>query len=301
MIGCVTRPEAVLLAANCMYATSYAATRLTLDEVGPATLAWLRLAIGALVLLPLARAHPEGPTPAPMSTGDRWRVAWMGILGFAGAVGLSHWGIARSTATNAALLITVEPIALIVLSPVLLGERLRRREQIGAAAALAGAGLVVVNGVPGVTHVFAPHWRGDLLLVLAGLAYASYSLLGRGVLMRHSPTAVTAWSILAGAIAMLPPAALEWAHAGSPRVTASAVIGTLYLALVVTALGYLAWNYALQRVSAPRAAIFLNVQPLVGALLGVLWLGEKLTRFTLAGGALILIGLWLTVNPRSAR
>ena len=301
MIGRVTRPEAVLLAANCMYATSYAATRLTLDEVGPATLAWLRLAIGALVLVPLARARPEGPAPAPMSTGDRWRVAWMGILGFAGAVGLSHWGIARSTATNAALLITVEPIALIVLSPVVLGERLRRREQIGAAAALAGAGLVVVDGVPGVTHAFAPHWRGDLLLVLAGLAYASYSLIGRGVLMRHSPTDVTAWSILAGAGAMLPAAAFEWAQAGWPPVTASAVTGTLYLALVVTALGYLAWNYALQRVSAPRAAIFLNLQPLVGALLGVLWLGEAFTRFTMAGGGLILMGLWLTVKPRGAR
>jgi drug/metabolite transporter (DMT)-like permease len=300
MIGRVTRPEAVLLAANCMYATSYAATRLTLDEVGPATLAWLRLAIGALVLLPLARARTDAPA-TPMSTGDRWRVAWMGILGFAGAVGLSHWGIAWSTATNAALLITVEPIALIVLSPALLGERLRRREQVGAAAALAGAGLVVVNGVPGVTHSFAPHWRGDLLLVLAGLAYASYSLIGRGVLMRHAPTAVTAWSILAGAIAMLPAAALEWAQAGRPHVTASAVIGTLYLALVVTALGYLAWNYALQRVSAPRAAIFLNIQPLVGALLGVLWLGEAVTRFTVAGGALILMGLWLTVKPRGAR
>jgi drug/metabolite transporter (DMT)-like permease len=297
----VTLPEVVLVAANCMYATSYAATRLTLDEVGPATLAWLRLAIGALLLLPLARAGRDVAAARRMTTGDRWRIAWMGILGFALAVGLSHWGIAWSTATNAALLITVEPIALIVLSPVLLGERLRRREQIGAAAALAGAGLVVVNGVPGVTHELAPHWRGDLLLVLAGIAYASYSLIGREVLMRHRPTAVTAWSILAGAIAMLPPAAVELAQSGPPRVTPSSVAGTLYLAVVVTALGYLAWNYALQRVSAPRAAIFLNLQPLVGALLGVLWLGDALTRFTVAGGILILVGLGLTVKAGGTR
>jgi len=68
----------------------------------------------------------------------------------------------------------------------------------------------------------------------------------------------------------------------------------MYLALVITAFGYLAWNWALRRVEAPRAAIFLNVQPVVGALLGVALLGEPLTAFTLAGGALIVAGLGVT-------
>ena len=67
-------------------------------------------------------------------------------------------------------------------------------------------------------------------------------------------------------------------------------------ALLITALGYLAWNWALERVPAPRAAIFLNIQPLVGALLGVYYLGEPLTAFTVAGGALIVSGLTLTVK-----
>jgi drug/metabolite transporter (DMT)-like permease len=55
-----------------------------------------------------------------------------GVLGFAAAFGFANWGMARSTATNAALLITVEPISLILLSPVFLGERLTRRELVGA-------------------------------------------------------------------------------------------------------------------------------------------------------------------------
>ena len=71
--------------------------------------------------------------------------------------------------------------------------------------------------------------------------------------------------------------------------------------MVITALGYLAWNYALERVSASRAAIFLNLQPLVGSLLGVGLLGEPLTPYTVVGGGLILAGLSLTVKGQGKR
>jgi drug/metabolite transporter (DMT)-like permease len=288
--------DLALLLANVVYGTSYVVTRLTLPSVPPAALALVRLAVGTAVLWPLARARGDPPRIAP---GDGRAIRWMGVLGFAAAFALANWGIARSTATNAALLITVEPITVILLSPLLLGERLTGREALGAALALAGATLVVINGIPGLTVALVPHWQGDLLLLASGGAYGSYSLIGRRVLARHPAVVVTARSMLWGAVALLPLAAAEWLAVGPPRWTAAGVAGTLYLALVITALGYLAWNWALERVAAPRAAIFLNVQPLVGTLLGVLGLGEPLSLFTVAGGAMILLGLWLTVRPEA--
>jgi len=156
---------------------------------------------------------------------------------------------------------------------------------------------VVVNGIPGVTEKLVPHWQGDLLLVLSGLAYASYSLLGRRVLERHAALGVTTRSLVWGAVALLPITAAEWASGSRPAWTAGAVAGTLYLAVVITALGYVVWNWALRRVPAPRAAIFLNVQPIVGALLGAALLGEPLTPFTIAGGALIVAGLAVAFGP----
>jgi len=291
----VVLAELVLLVANLIYATSYVVTRVVLADVGPAMLALIRLVIGSAILVPIALVTRRRD-PRRLSSSERWSVFWMGLLGFAGAFAFAHWGIVRSTATNAALLITVEPISLMLLSPLLLGERLRRREGLTAAMTLVGAALVVVNGVPGLTQRLAPHWRGDLLLVCSGLAYASYSLFGRSVLLRHSAIAVTAWSIAWGAVAMVPLAVLEWAGGGRPVWSGQSLAGVLYLSVVITALGYLAWNYALERVPAPRAAIFLNVQPLAGAVLGIVWLGEPLTAFTVVGGALILAGLTLTVK-----
>jgi drug/metabolite transporter (DMT)-like permease len=283
----------VLFVANLVFATSYSVTRIVLPDVPPGTLGLARALVGSVLLMAwTGRALWAGS----ISRVDHWRIALMGIAGFALAFGLGNWGIAYSTASNAALLITVEPTSLLLLSPLLLGERLTRREALGAAMAVAGTVVVVMNGIPGLTHAVAPHWRGDLLLILSGVAYAAYTLFGRGVLTRHPVPVVTTLSMLWGAGAMLPLAWVEWRVGLVPVWTTSALVGTLYLAVVITALGYAVWNWCLDRLGAARAATLLNVQPLGGALIGVWWLGEPLTVFTIAGGLLILGGVHLTVK-----
>ncbi|HEV8438185.1 MAG TPA: DMT family transporter [Methylomirabilota bacterium] len=281
--------QLVLVVANLVYATAPTMTRLTLEHVSPSTLAFAELLIASVLLVPLALRRDA--KAMAMSAADRWRIAGMGLIGFAVAFSLSNWGIRLSSASNAALLITLEPASLIVLSPLLLGEKLTRREASGAALALLGATVIVVNGVPGVTTELAPRWRGDVLLVLAAVAYASYTLLGRRVLSRHRALPVTAWSLLCGAAGMVPLVTLEHMSGQASTWTPAAVAGMLYLAVVVVALGFMGWNYAVERLEAPRVAIFLNIQPLAGALIGVWWLGEPLTVFTIAGGLLILTGL----------
>lgn len=289
------RADVVLFLTNAVYGTGYVAQGAGLADVPPGLLAFLRLAVASLILLPFVR-RGGATRPAP---GDGLKIFWMGVLGFGVAYVLSHVGLQRSTATNAALLVTIEPVSMMLLSPILLGERLRRTEACGAALVVVGAVLVVLNGVPGVTVALLPHWRGDLLLVLSALAFASYSLFGRDLLGRWDARTVTARSIGWGAVSMVPVAGLEWAAGARPSWTASGVLATVYLTVVVTALAYLAWNYALARVSAPRAAIFINVQPVVGVALGVWLLGETATLSTLAGATLVLAGLAVTTRSPS--
>jgi drug/metabolite transporter (DMT)-like permease len=161
----------VVFLANIVYGSSYVVSRAVLEHMGPATLSLVRLVIGSLVLVPIALAQRRDGTR--LSRADRWNIFWMGLIGFAAAFAFGNWGLALSTATNAALLITVEPVALILLSPLVLGERLTRRESVGAAVTVVGATVVVVNGIPWLSVALAPHWRGDLLLVLSGLAYTA--------------------------------------------------------------------------------------------------------------------------------
>jgi drug/metabolite transporter (DMT)-like permease len=299
MLRGVLFPDVVLLFANVLYSTSYAASRVVLETVPPASLALIRLVVGALILLGSCRGRLRLGPPEAVTPADRWRVAGMGVIGFAAAFALSHWGILLSTASNAALLIVVEPVAVMLLSPILLGERLSRREAAGAVLALLGTVIVVVNGIPGMSGHLVPHWRRDTLLIRAGLAYGAYSLLGRDVLLRHNPLRVTTHSILWGVVAMAPLAALELRSQPLTEWSLGVFVGIAYLSIVITAIGYLVWNWALARVPAPRAAIFLTVQPIMGALLGVVLLGEAFTAFTATGGALIVAGLLLTVRRAS--
>jgi drug/metabolite transporter (DMT)-like permease len=289
----------VLILANIVYGSGYAVSRVVLEHMGPATLSFFRLAIGSLVLVPLALAQRRDDVR--LSRADKWNIFWMGLCGFAGAFAFGNWGLRLSTATNAALLITVEPVSLILLSPLVLGERLTRREGMGALLTVGGATVVVLNGIPGASVAIAPHWRGDLLLVLSGLAYAGYSLFGRDVLARHKAVPVTAWSILWGLVVMVPFTVAEWVGGDRPEWTGTTILGTLYLGLVITALGYLLWNWGLERVEAPRLAIFVNIQPLAGALLGVVALHEALTVYTVAGGVLILAGVHTAVLAKRAQ
>ena len=287
--------DLLLLLVNAVYGTAYVAQREALAGIPPALLGFIRLAVATVVLLPFLRRR--GNTRA--IAGDGLKIFWMGVLGFGVAYVLSHVGLQRSRATNAALLITLEPVSLMLLSPVFLHERLRRREAIGAGLVLVGAVLVVLDGVPGVTVALLPHWRGDVLLVLSAFAFASYSVFGRDVLGRWDARTVTARSILWGTAAMVPAVLFEWAAGARPIFAPPNTVAALYLAVVVTAFAYLGWNYALARVSAPRAAIFINVQPVVGVALGIWLLGEPASIYTFVGALLVLSGLVVTTTNRS--
>jgi EamA-like transporter family len=95
----VSPAEVVLLAANAVYGTSYVAMRLAVDDVGPVTLAFLRLALACAILIPIGFGLRKAG-PGPSSAGDRRTFFWMGFIGFTLALAFSHWGLLWSTATN---------------------------------------------------------------------------------------------------------------------------------------------------------------------------------------------------------
>jgi len=251
--------------------------------------------VGAAVLAPFVLREKS---TSQFSWADHAKIAEMGVVGISLGFMFGNVGVAASTATNAALLAVVEPVALMLLGPILSHTpRLSAREIFGAVLALGGATLAVVNGVPGLTAHLMPHWRGDGLLVLSGLAYAAYSLLSdTGLLKRHSAGRVTVAALLWGAAAILPMAVREWFGAHHLLFTAPAVGAALYLGLAGTAFAFFAWTWAVGRLGSARAAISQTLQPAVGVVLGALLLGEALTPFTVGGAALIVAGLFLALK-----
>src|SRR5262245_64103503 len=116
----------------------------------------------------------------------------MGVLGYALPLILGSYGLRRSTATNAALLIGTEPLSVVLLGALVLGETLGRLRILALLLGLVGATIIVANGIPFVGVRYAPHPVGDLLLVAHGVAWGIYTVAAKRLLERYDPLAVSA-------------------------------------------------------------------------------------------------------------
>lgn len=293
-----------LVLTNAIGGSSYLFTDWALEGLPAGTIAFARTFLGLLVMAPfvLPRLRPRDLTRRDLAL-----CAGVGICGYALPILLNLWGQRISTASNAALLLGVEPISIVLLSALFLGEGLNTRKIAAIVAGVVGSMLVALQGVPFLGARITPHFTGDLLLVAHGIAWSLYSILGKPVLARVDPLRVAFLAIAFATPVLAVPAAFDLA-AGAvdwPAVTPRAAWSIPYLGVIVTAGGLLTWNLGLRRVPASTVAAFLFLQPVFGAALGVLIEGDDLSRPTLAGGALILAGMVLaareTARPRSPR
>jgi drug/metabolite transporter (DMT)-like permease len=293
------RAVAAAIVANVLGGTSYALTKVALAGLTETTIVVVRTLVALAVLVPLAGPPLEALLRAGGAT--RARLVAMGAAGYALPLVLASYGIRHSTATNASLLIGVEPLGIAFLGALVLGERIGRARVLAFALGIVGATVLVVDGIPLLTLTYAPHPVGDLLLIAAGLAWAPYTIAGKQLLARHDPIAVSAASLVVALLCLLPVAAVEearavWEPASIPTALAAAAV----LGLVVSAGMTVLWNAALRSMDASRLAGFVFLQPLAGVALGALVLGEAVGRYALLGGALVLAAVYLLIVEERA-
>ncbi len=205
--------------------------------------------------------------------------------GFALPQILNALGLQLSSATNGALLSPLEPIGILLGGALVLHERLTAPRVAAVLLGLGGATLIVLQGQ---TALGAGDLRGDLLMAAGHLAWAIYTLAAKPLLVRHDPLLV---AILAGLLSPLPMLPLALGEPLDPTRALPALGWIMALAFLSTALGTLAWNRGLARVSAGTMAAFIFLQPLVGLAIGYLGLGEPVGLLAVAGAALIVVGV----------
>lgn len=252
------------------------------------TVAAARFVIASALLWLWVQAR--GPRERRIVAADLPLILAMGLTAIAGFSILLFYGLTLAPATDAALLTPgASPILTALLAWGLFGERMRRRGVAGLAIGVAGLVLIVSPG-GGTTPA---RLLGDLLFVLGSSMWAVFSIIGRAATRRFTPLVATLYGSVAGTIMLVPLAFVErgWTSlAVSPPV---AWLGLVYLAVFATALGFVFFYEGVSRVGAVRATSFALLIPVFGVISSVLILGERLTGKTVAGGALVLLGLWM--------
>jgi drug/metabolite transporter (DMT)-like permease len=240
-----------LVLTNAIGGSSFPFTTVMLRGFSPLDAIVVRMGLSSVMFLPfLWRARRR---LAALSWSEWGRLAAVGSFGYALPLALGNYGQRLSTSSSAAIFIGMEPVSIVALSCVFLGERLTGLKTASVAAGLAGTALIAFQGRP---HFGAVHGRlaGDLLLAATGCCWSLYTVIGKPLLSRIEPmdfTAVTNVLCFVGVAA--------WAGPGlTPGLWRGAGVGpwlsVFYLAAVVSFLGALVWNLALKRVEASRSA-----------------------------------------------
>jgi len=229
---------------------------------------------------------------ATATRGDWARMVCVGLFGYALPLALGTYGVKLSSATSASLLVGIEPVTIVLLSAVFLGEALTGLKVVSLVLGLSGALLIAFQGLPTLSGAFTDRLKGDLILALHGSCWALYSVLGKSALKRVDPLDFTAITSVIGFFGVA-----LWALPGTQPSAWAATSGGAWLAMAYLAvaggfLGVILWNVALKRVEASKVANFIFLQPVVGVLLGVGLQGDPITAWSMAGGALILGGMY---------
>jgi drug/metabolite transporter (DMT)-like permease len=271
------------LIAVCLWGLAPVATRSLVHELAPLPLLTLRQLLAAGVLLPWAV-----PALRRIDARDLPRFIVAGLLGMVGYNLPVTVGLQWLPASSAGLLLATEPVWVLVIGLVFLGERAGPRVLAGTGVALAGvaviAGPAALSPASGTRAV-----AGAALVLLATLAFGGYMVVLRPLSQKYGPVSATATSSVAGALPYLALAGTAW----PPRLSPPAGAELLFLALGSTVAGMLLWNLAVVRGGAGISRL-LYLEPVVSVLGAMVFLGEQVTAAVLAGGVLVIAGVLMT-------
>lgn len=273
-----------------MFASLAIAGRYVLPYVPAGVLVCVRV-FGAAAALGLINAAIRGRWVR--DRGDLLRIAVLGWLGISANQTLFLFGLQRTTAINATILVTTVPVFTV------LGSVLTRREPPSplkfAGIAVAGAGAVYLIGPDRIS--LAPDAAlGNALIVLGMVCYAAYFIYSKAVLVRYGSLTVSFYAMLFAAAGVLPFGLVSASGLAWAAIPGRAWAWVAYIVLFPTLLSYLINLWALRRVSSNLVAVYTYLQPLVAAAVAPLVLaGERVTSRTAVGGAAVFLGLGLVI------
>ncbi|WP_224269381.1 DMT family transporter [Haloprofundus salinisoli] len=284
------------LSAAALWGGMYVVSKWTFAAIPPITLGFLRVALGALVLLAVTKSRG-----VHVQRGDYGRFVVLG--GWVALTIVTQFvGTELTNASQGSLLTVLTPVFTVVLGVAVLDERLTAKKIGGMALAVAGT-LLVVAGQYRLAGLAAGNLAGLAALVAASVAWAGYTVWGVPVVRRYSALTAATYATIAATPMLAVLSLAELATAGVPAAVSVPSLPTLaavvYLGVAATAAAWYLWYKGLEYVGAGTVAVFFFAQPVVGAALGAALLGEPVGPTFLVGGLVMAAGVVAVSTARA--
>ena len=280
------------LSAASIWGGMYVVSKVVLEVIPPFTLLTIRLILGALTLGLLVLFRQR----STFTKIDFRNSFLVGIVGYGISLGFQFIGTKLSTASNGALVTSATPAFVLLFAPFLLKEKTTIQRVTALIVSSLGV-LAVID--PRTTDFSSTLFIGNLSLLAAALTWALYSVLVKKV-SQTSDLLVSSMVMLTGGIpSSILFGSFELNARGLGEITPGIIAGILFLGVISTALAMFLWNYAFAELPAAVASLTFFAQPIVGTLLGWLFLGETITPLFILGGILIGTGLTISATAKS--
>ena len=281
-------PAAAAAAAGIQVGSAMVATRMVVDQAGPASLALLRYALGVACLVP---AILLSGSRARFAARDLLPLALLGITQFGILIALLNYGLRSVPSARAALIFATFPLLTSLIAAALGRERLTFPKLGGVLLTMLGVGLALGDkslqrGAAGEA------WVGELAVFASAVSGALCSVLYRPYLQKYPTLPVSAFAMLASVVFLVPLAAGEGFFAGRPGLTPVGWMAVVFIG-IGSGVGYYLWLWALNHATPTRVTAFLALSPVTAAALGAWLLGEPVSPLAALGLASVAAGLAL--------
>ncbi len=276
-----------LIIAAAFWALTPILGRLLADYTAPYALAFGRFLIASFALFVFARLTRER---LPLAKRHIAAFAFLGLTGICLHNVLVFKGMEYTEANRANVIFATITIMVAVIDAVFLGRRYRFGAVCGILLGVLGTAVVVTDGVLS-TLFDGAIGTGEWLILASAAGWAFYSVGGRHLLTVYSPLAVTCIATFFGTIMLAPFVVLDWAVVPRMLGDPSALGMLVFLGVFNSAIGFLWYYEAVQRIGAVTTSAYINLVPIFGVFLSAAILGEVPSPGLLVGGGLVILGL----------
>lgn len=279
----------LLVLCNLFWAGNYVFGKFVVSEMTPVGLTFTRWLFASVALLGIAHFWEK---PQWREVLRKWpSLTGLAVFGIAAYNSLLYYALNFTSPTNASLVNSFTPGLIAVVSAVYLREKVSRIQGLGIAVSFLGVLVIMTKG--NLLQVFATQYNtGDLLMILAVIAWTIYSMIGRK-LTAVPPITSTALSGMIAAVIMAPFALSQGLDLSA--LSAVAASGVAYITIFPSICSFIFWNMGVREIGASKAGVFLNLNPVFTAAMS--WaLGQAITAVQILGGLLVFLGVYITTG-----
>ncbi|HKK59186.1 MAG TPA: DMT family transporter [Salinivirga sp.] len=279
--------HAALIGANLIYGVNYSVAKWIMpDYVNPFALVVMRAIGGVLLFWTFASFGVK----EQVKRKDLYRLALCGMFGVAFNQMMFLAGLNFTTPIDASIIMTANPIVVLVAALVLLGERITWRKTLGIILGGSGAILLITSG--GNVSLDSEHFVGNLLMLGNTSSYAMYLVLVKPLMKKYHPLTVIKWVFLFGSFIIIPVGFGQFSTTDFSNFTTEVWLSIGYVVIFTTFFAYLLNIVAMKWVSPTLASTYIYSQPVIASVVAIIMLQDHLTWLKVISTGLVFAGVY---------